>query len=497
MRIATLELDGIRKVFPGTTALDGVTVRWEAGYVHALIGRNGAGKSTLVNIMTGALAQTSGSIRLNGAAVNFHSPADARRSGIAAVHQELSLIPELDVAENILLGRLPRKPGVLPGRVDWPNAYRQAEELLARLDVHIDHAARVSSLSVAQQQLVEIAKAMADDPSILLLDEPTSALSRHEADHVFALIRTLTRRGVLILYITHRLQEIGRIADTVTALRDGFSTPTIPIAHATPEVIVTMMFGQNIRFSRMVETPAACLPVMEVRALSRTDAFHDVSFTLHKGEILGIAGLLGSGRTELLRTLAGADIPSGGTVLLEGECVYPRSPAQMKRLGVVLIPENRKDQGLVQMLSVRSNICLASLDRIAAHGFTTRRREMNAVRSTIGDLAIVAPNPEFPVSSLSGGNQQKVVLGKWLNTQPRIMLFDEPTRGIDLQAKLQIFRLIIRLSTEGISSLIVSSELEELMDICHRILIMKNGRVAGFVDPSVSPLDELFGLCMQ
>ncbi len=497
MRIATLELDGIRKVFPGTTALDGVTVRWEAGYVHALIGRNGAGKSTLVNIITGALAQTSGSVRLNGAVVNFHSPADARRSGIAAVHQELSLIPELDVAENILLGRLPRKPGVFPGRVDWPNAYRQAEELLARLNVHIDPAARVGSLSMAQQQLVEIAKAMADDPSILLLDEPTSALSRQEADHVFDLIRSLTRRGVLILYITHRLQEIGRIADTVTALRDGISTPTIPIAQATPDVIVTMMFGQNIRFSRMVGTPAACPPVMEVRALSRANAFHDVSFTLQKGEVLGIAGLLGSGRTELLRSLAGADIPSGGTVLLEGESVYPRSPAQMKRLGVVLIPENRKDQGLVQMLSVRSNICLASLDRIATHGFTTRRREMNAVRSTIGDLGIVVPDPEFSVSSLSGGNQQKVVLGKWLNTQPRIMLFDEPTRGIDLHAKLQIFRLVVRLSTQGISSLIVSSELEELMYICHRILIMKDGRMSGVCDPAVTSLDELFGLCMQ
>jgi len=303
MHSSTLELDGIRKTFPGTTALDGVTVRWDGGKVHALIGRNGAGKSTLVNIVTGAIAPTSGSIRLNGSTVNFASPADSRRSGIAAVHQELSLIPELSVAENILLGRLPRKSGILPGRVDWSTTRRDAQELLSRLDVRVDHTATAGSLPVAQQQLIEIAKAMAEEPSILLLDEPTSALSHQEAAHVFTLLRTLAERGVLIIYITHRLQEIGFVADTVTALRDGISTPSIPIADATPESIVTMMFGKNIRFSRMVDRPAGTTPVMEVRSLSGEGSFHDVSFTLHKGEILGIAGLLGSGRTRLLRSI--------------------------------------------------------------------------------------------------------------------------------------------------------------------------------------------------
>ena len=497
MRSSTLELDGIRKTFPGTTALDGVTVRWDGGKVHALIGRNGAGKSTLVNIVTGALAPTSGSIRLNGTAVSFRSPVDAQRSGIAAVHQELSLIPELSVAENILLGRLPQKPGMIPGRVDWTRTRRHAEELLSRLDVRIDHTAIVGSLPVAQQQLIEIAKAMADEPSILLLDEPTSALSHQEAAHVFTLLRTLAERGVLIIYITHRLQEIGFVADTVTALRDGVSTSSIPIADATPESIVTMMFGQNIRFSRMIDRPAGTTPVMEVRSLSGEGSFHDVSFTLHTGEILGIAGLLGSGRTELLRAIAGADIPGSGELLIDGESVHPRSPEQMKRMGVVLTPENRKDQGLVQMLAVRANICLASLERSALCGFITRARETRVARAAIHDLDIAVPDLEFPVSSLSGGNQQKVVLAKWLNTHPRIMLFDEPTRGIDLRAKLQIFQLITRLSTQGISSVVVSSELEELMDICHRILIMKNGRITGSFDPATSPLDELFGVCMQ
>jgi ribose transport system ATP-binding protein len=497
MQVKTLELVGLRKVFPGTTALDSVSLRWEGGKVHALIGRNGAGKSTLVNIITGALSPTGGTLLLNGTPVRFRSPADARRAGIAAVHQELSLIPELSVAENIFLGHLPLQPGIITGRVDWMSTRSKARELLSRLGVQIDHNATVASLPVAQQQLVEIAKAMADDPSILLLDEPTSALSHQEATQVFSLLRTLVERGVLIIYITHRLQEIDRIADTVTALRDGISTPTIPIAEATPESIVTMMFGQNIRFTRMVGTTAGTQPVLRTEKLTGTTGFSDISFTLHEGEILGIAGLLGSGRTELLRAIAGADKPRSGSLFVHGEIVHPRSPEQMKRHGVALTPENRKEQGLVQMLSVRANVCLASLRQIAVHGFTSEKRENSVVQTTIKDLMIAVPDSGFPVSSLSGGNQQKVVLGKWLNTHPRIMLFDEPTRGIDLHAKLQIFQLIVQLSGHGISSIVVSSELEELMDICHRILIMKDGAMTCSFNPATSSLDGLFKLCMQ
>jgi ribose transport system ATP-binding protein len=497
MQHTTLELACIRKVFPGTTALDSISLRWDGGRVHALIGRNGAGKSTLVNIITGALSPTSGTLLLNGKPVRFRSPADARRVGIAAVHQELSLIPELSVAENIFLGHLPRRAGIIPGRVDWMSTRAKAQKLLSRLGVQIDHNATVGSLPVAQQQLVEIAKAMADEPSILLLDEPTSALSHQEAAQVFALLRTLVEGGVLIIYITHRLQEIDRIADTVTALRDGFSTPTIPIAEATPESIVTMMFGQNIRFTRMVVAPAGERPVLQVEHLTGVSGFNDVSFTLHEGEILGIAGLLGSGRTELLRAIAGADTPRGGSLFVNGRIIRPQSPGQMQRHGVVLTPENRKEQGLVQMLSVRANVCLASLGQIATHGFTTVKREDRVVQSVTTDLVIEVPDYGYPVSSLSGGNQQKVVLGKWLNARPRIILFDEPTRGIDLHAKLQIFQLIVGLSAQGISSIVVSSELEELMDICHRILIMKDGAVTGSFDPGSSSLDELFRLCMQ
>ena len=493
----TLELEHIAKMFPGTTALDGVSVRWEGGKIHALIGRNGAGKSTLVNILTGALAPTRGTIRLNGLPIVFRSPADARKAGIAAVHQELSLIPELSVAENIFLGRLPRRNGMIPCRVDWHRTNEQAEALLSRLQVRIDHTARAGSLPVAQQQLVEIAKAMADDPSMLLLDEPTSALAKQETDHVFSLLRVLAQRGVLLMYITHRLQEIARIADTVTALRDGTFVPTIPVAEASPETIVSMMFGQNIRFSRVVDHPASGIPILQVNALGRRGAFQDAAFTLYAGEILGVAGLLGSGRTSLLRAIAGADTPDTGTVVLDGTVLSVFSPEAMKQHGIVLTPENRKEEGLVQSLSVRANMCLASLERTAVHGMTTRLRERSVVAKIIRELDIAVPDPEAAVSSLSGGNQQKVVLGKWLNTRPRVMLFDEPTRGIDLKAKLQIFQLINRLSTQGIASIVVSSELEELMDICHRILVMKAGRITGTLDPTQSTLDELFGRCMQ
>jgi ribose transport system ATP-binding protein len=493
----TLELNSIRKTFPGTTALDGVSLRWEGGKIHALIGRNGAGKSTLVNILTGAFSPNSGTIQVNGREVSFRSPADARASGIAAVHQELSLIPALSVAENIFLGHLPLKAGILPGHVHWQQVRHKARELLSSLHVEIDPNAQAGSLPVAQQQLVEIAKAMADEPAVLLLDEPTSALSHNETDHVFALLRILAQRGVLLIYITHRLHEIGRIADTVTALRDGVATGTIPIGEASPEAIVTMMFGHDIRFSRMVDHLPGDEALLDVHSFRRNTALNDISFTLHTGEILGIAGVLGSGRTTLLRAIAGVDPPHEGTLIIDGQSVRPSSPAQMKRLGVVLTPENRKDQGLVQMLSVRANMCLASLDRIGFHGMTTARREQRVVENLVRDLVITVGDTESPVSSLSGGNQQKVVLGKWLNTKPRVILFDEPTRGIDLQSKSEIFRLINRLSAQGIASIVVSSELEELMYICHRILIMNSGRITGTVDPAHTSLDELFGLCIQ
>ena len=301
----------------------------------------------------------------------------------------------------------------------------------------------------------------------------------------------------MLLYITHRLQELKEIADTVTALRNGLLVGTIDITEATPSAIVQMMFGETIQRSRPLDLAAPTEPFLEVRSFSRKGLFHDVNFQLKKGEILGIAGLLGSGRTELLRALFGADPADSGEIIMEGRHIRPEHPQQMRDLGVAFTPENRKDQGLVQLLSTRVNLCLASLRRIATHGFLTADREHQIVQNNVRDLDITVADTDAPVTYLSGGNQQKVVVGKWLNTNPRLVLLDEPTRGIDVQAKQQMFQIIWDMSRRGISCIVVSSELEELLDICHRILIMRQGRIVDDVRPGEISLEHLFAACMK
>jgi ribose transport system ATP-binding protein len=492
-----LETVSLRKEYPGTLALNDASLSFESGKIHALIGKNGAGKSTLVKILAGAIRPTRGSIVLNGEHLQLRSPADALQRGIIAVHQELSLVPELSVAENILLGRLPTRQGWGRTVIDWKSVFARTEEVLQSLGIELDLRARASTLGVAQQQVVEIAKAMSYRPSVLILDEPTSALAQHETDRLFELVRRLAGQGVILLYITHRLQELQRIADTVTVLRNGSVVGTIDIADATPSTIVQMMFGENLLKARPAELVARNEPFLAVRNLSKRGAFQNVSFAVNRGEIVGIAGLLGAGRTELLRAIFGADPPDEGDLLLEGTPVQPTSPQQMKNLGVALTPENRKEQGLVLLLSTSVNLCLASLDRIATHGFLTRLRERAIVDKNVRELDISVANIDAPITYLSGGNQQKVVVGKWLNTQPRLVLLDEPTRGIDLQAKQQMFQLIWEMSKRGISSIVVSSELEELLDLCHRILIMRQGQIVGEVQPQEISLDKLFAACME
>lgn len=493
----TLQTKSLSKEYPGTVALNDVSVSFSGGKIHALIGKNGAGKSTLVKLIAGATRPTRGAILIDGREVTLRSPSDALRRGIIAVHQELSLVPELTVAENILLGRLPQKRRLGITSIDWKKVFAQAEEILRDLGVSIDVRVRAGTLGVAQQQSVEIAKAMSYDPSILILDEPTSALAQHETERLFELLRSLSSRGVVLLYITHRLQELREIANTVTALRNGSLVGTVDIADATPATIVQMMFGETVQRERPTDLAVPTESFLAVRSLSRRGAFHDVSFTLKKGEVLGIAGLLGSGRTELLRAIFGADPPDDGDILIDGIAVRPQHPRQMRDLGVALTPENRKDQGLVQLLSTRVNLCLASLNRLAPHGILTTGRENAVVRMNVRDLDIAVANTDAPVAFLSGGNQQKVVVGKWLNTNPRLVLLDEPTRGIDVQAKQQIFQLIWDMSRRGISCIVVSSELEELLDICHRILIMRQGTIVDEVRPEEMSLENLFAICMK
>jgi ribose transport system ATP-binding protein len=487
----------LRKEYPGTVALRDVSVRFDGGTIHALLGKNGAGKSTLVKIFSGATQPDTGEILLNGRQLRLRSPQDALRKGIATVYQELSLIPELSVAENIFLGRLPARSHVRGMFVDWGETERRARELLDDFEISLDVRTRAGNLGVAQQQMVEIVKAMSTRPSVLMLDEPTSALAHHETERLFGLLKSLAARGVVLLYITHRLEEVHRIADMITVLRNGEAVGTIPIERATPAVIVQMMFGETVRAIQSADLPPAGGPTMVVRKLSRRGAFHDISFTLNRGEVLGIAGLLGAGRTELLRALFGADIPDGGEVTLGDVTVRPRSPLQMKRLGLALAPENRKEEGLVQILSTHANICLASLSRVSRRGFTTRAREHAVARSYIRDLQITVADSGAPVASLSGGNQQKVVVSKWLHTLPLVVLLDEPTRGIDIQAKHQVFQIIWDLSRKGIATIVVSSELEELLSLCHRVLVMKKGALAGELLPRNSTLEQLFSLCMS
>ncbi|MCD4830195.1 MAG: sugar ABC transporter ATP-binding protein [Anaerohalosphaeraceae bacterium] len=492
-----LETVGIHKKYPGTVAIDNISIKFEGGNVHALMGKNGAGKSTLVKILAGAVQPTSGKILINSTEVRLHSPIDAFDRGIATVYQELSLVPHLTVAENILLGRLPKRKGLGGIIIDWPQVFARAESLLNDMQVSLDVKAKATDLGVAQQQIVEIAKAMSFNPSVIMLDEPTSALAQHETENLFRLIRKLAQKDVAIIYITHRLGELQRIADTVTVLRDGKYIDTVEMKKTTPEKIAHMMFGEIIQKKRPVDIKASEKTVMEVRNLERKNSLHGINFTLREGEVLGIAGMLGSGRTELLRAIFGAEPFDDGEIILDGVSIRNLTPARMNKLGVALMPENRKEEGLVQVLSTRANMCLAGLERISTRGFTTKARERTVVNRLVEKLDIRVSDIEQAVSSLSGGNQQKVIVGNWLNTNPRIILFDEPTRGIDVKAKQQIFQIIWDLSQRKISSIFVSSELEELLEVCHRILIMKRGQIVDEVQPQNLSADDLFVLCQE
>ena len=487
-----LEVRDVVMQYPGTRALDGVSLGFAGGQVHALLGKNGAGKSTLVKIIAGSTQPTSGQLLVDGQPVDLRSPQDAFARGIATVYQELSLVPELTVAENILFGRLPMRGPF----IDWPQTFERGRQILSEMNVDLDVRGKVGRLSVAQQQVVEIAKAMSFNPSVLLLDEPTSSLAHGETESLFAVIRTLASRGVAIIYISHRLQELKAIADVMSVLRDGKLIGTKSMEGATPASIAQMMFGDTPPGAPPSAPPTTEKIVLEARNLGRKPVFENISFQLGQGEVLGIAGMLGSGRTQLLMSLFGARPIEEGELLMDGKVVRNATPGKMKALGMGLAPEDRKRQGLVQMMSIGNNAVLASLDALGSNGFVSESRQAEMVTRNVTDLQIKAGNVRNAVASLSGGNQQKVVLGKWLNTQPKVMLFDEPTRGIDVEAKAQIFSIIRNLSGQGIASIFVSSELEELFEVCHRILILRSGRITGEVRPSEISMEQLLEHCM-
>ena len=472
-----LEMRGITKTYPGVRALDGVDFTVRQGEVHALVGENGAGKSTLMKILAGAQPRDSGEILLNGRPVIIDTPQRAMDLGIAIIYQEFNLVPYMTAAENIFLGREPR--GALPGFVNFSTMYSEAQKIIDRLGVRLSVRTPVNRLSVAQQQMVEVAKAVSQKAKIIAMDEPSATLTEHELENLFALIRQLKGEGVSIIYISHRLDEIFQIADRVTVLRDGHLVATKDVAETNREDVIRMMVGRELK-EKIPKKPAPIGdPVLSVTGLERAGVLHDISFTVHKGEVVGIAGLVGAGRTEVARCIFGADPIDAGEIHVDGKRVDIRSPQDAIRLGIGLVTEDRKALGLVLGMAVRENVTLANLGFLSRLGFVNRRKEREVTNRLVSDLGIKTPGIEQLVQNLSGGNQQKVVLAKWLFTKSKVMIFDEPTRGIDVGSKVEIYQLMNRLAENGVGIVMISSELPEVLGMSDRIIVMHEGRIAG------------------
>jgi ABC-type sugar transport system ATPase subunit len=483
-------LRNIRKRFGATLVVDGVDLDLRPGEVHALVGENGAGKSTLMRVLAGLDPDYEGEIFLShigsAAPIRIKSPRQARKLGIALAHQELSLVPELSAAENIFLGDEPR--AAVPGFIARQRLRDEARRVLAGMGVELDVGLKVSELSVARRQLVEIAKGLAGNPRVLILDEPTGSLTAREAADLFAVIGRLRAQGAAIVYISHKLDEVFAIADRLTVLRDGRVAAGDTIDKWDEPALVRAMVGREIAtYFPHEHRPRPDDTALEVRGLGRPGAFSDVSFTLRRGEVLGIYGLIGAGRSELAEALFGLRPARNGELMVFGEPVRVRSPRQAMALGIALAPEDRRGRGLCLLHSVAHNLSLPALSGLAAHGFIRRGQEHAAVLESMRALAIHAASPQAPAGTLSGGNQQKIVLGKWLLTQPRILILDEPTRGIDVGAKAEIHGLIDRLAGEGLAIILISSELPEVMGMSDRILVMRAGRIAAeFGGPGVT-----------
>ncbi len=475
--VPLFELRGISKEFPGVKALDDVSFEIRAGEVHMLVGENGAGKSTLMKILCGAYRADRGEFFSNGEPVTIHDAGAARQFGIAVIFQDFTLVPYLDIAQNIFLGR--EFPSRLPGLIDRRRTYTEAKRVLDRIGFDIDPRLPVHGLGVAQQQMVEIAKALSQDARILVMDEPTAALSDHETEKLFAMIARLKAKGVAIIYISHRLSEVFALGDRITVLRDGRKIADLLPKDTTPDQLVTSMVGRPVdtTYTRPAR-PAPGDVALEVKNLSGPGGFAGINLTVRTGEIVGLCGLVGSGRTEVARAIFGADRVTSGEIRLFGAPIGGSIEDATIR-GMALIPENRKTQGLALARSVGDNIVLAGLRKLFPSGIFVPRRALKAARAIIDKLRIATPTPRRPVGNLSGGNQQKVVIGKWLNADAKFFIFDEPTRGIDVGAKSEIFRLLDGLVHDGAAVLMISSEQIEIVHICDRAYVMRSGRIAG------------------
>jgi rhamnose transport system ATP-binding protein len=477
---AVLELRGVSKRFGGVQALEDVDLDLVAGEVHALVGENGAGKSTLVKVLAGVHQPDGGTIRLRGDELTLGGPADARDLGIAVMHQQPNLFPDLDVAENVFAGRLPR---TRLGRVDWRQARAAAGRLFTRLGVPLKVTTPVRGLSVADQQVIEIAKALAVDAPVLVMDEPTAALSSREVERLFATVRQLREHGVAVLFVNHRLEEVFELCDRITVLRDGRHVVTAPIGELTPAETIRHMVGRRVE-SLFPKEPAETGEVaLQVRGLTRAGVFRDVSFEVRRGEIVALAGLVGAGRTEVARALFGIDRAEAGEVLVRGRRVEIDSPGDAMREGLAYVPEDRHDQGLILDFSIAANISLPVLSRLSKLlGVIDRGRERALARDYSERLRVRSTGVDQAAAGLSGGNQQKVVIAKWLATEPAVLILDEPTRGIDIGAKGEVHRIISRLAADGMAILLISSELPEVLGMADRVIVLHEGRVAARLD---------------
>lgn len=472
---ALVELKAISKSFVGVRVLDAVDFDVRPGEVHALLGENGAGKSTLIKIIAGVHAPDAGEIIINGAPTKFANPGQAVKAGIAIVYQELLLFPELSVAENIFLNHAPRTRW---GGLDWAQMREKSRQLLDDLDSpHLDVDAKVGSLSVANRQRIEIAKALSQNARVVIMDEPTASLAEADVQQLMTLIRRLRERGVGIVYVSHKLPEIFALADRVTVLRDGHYVGTKDIKDVTERSLVSMMVGRSIDQLFPKEEASIGEPRLELRHVSHGKGVRDVSFTLRAGEIVGIAGLVGSGRTETALTIFGITPATQGEILVDGEPVTIKSPQQARDLGIAYVPEDRGLQGLVRPQTIAENISLTVLRKLARAGIVDRRKEDALARDFIKRLGIRARGPGQAARQLSGGNQQKVVLAKWLAAEPSILIMDEPTRGIDVGAKSEIHALMSKLAQNGLAILMISSELPEVLGMSDRVLVMNGGRI--------------------
>ena len=468
-----VEAIDIKKSFGGVRALRGVSLALEAGEVHALVGENGAGKSTLIKILTGALSQDSGEILLRGERLEQNSPAKARSLGIAAIYQQPALFPDLTVAENIALGKT---SGGLWSKVDWPARRAHATQLLERIGAKIEPSTRAGELSMPQQQLVEIAKALDANASVLILDEPTASLGDQDAENLFRIIQELRAKGVALVYISHRFEELGRVADRVTILRDGQSIETRAMAGTTKEDLIRLMVGRELETVFPGADGERGEVALEVRGVQ------GVSLTVRRGEIVGLAGLVGSGRTRFAKTLFGLAPMSDGEIFVNGQRADIRSPGDAVARGLAYVPEDRRRHGVILGMPIAANTTLASLEKISGGGFLRFAEEQSLAQDFIAKLGVKAPSADTLAGDLSGGNQQKVALARWLATDPKILILDEPTQGIDVGAKSEIYRLIRELAARGLAILMISSETEEILGMSDRVAVMAKGKIVGILD---------------